>query len=184
MTALHGQLRWAWTPVVLQPRTGTLETCTLTTHANTGKHAFDLITPVGLYCLTARAALRLISPYRPILALNRMEFPEGFFCHQSNPIRYIVRGASHPVISATVARPRRRLAGTRQVHVYYSSIPKKAFPYNNIHIQSCDFVSQITLQFSRRRRRSAGIATLGHNLTTIQNYKYHPLNEQPQKVDC
>ena len=91
----------------------------------TGKHAFDLITPVGLYCLTARAALRLISPYCPILALNRMEFPEGSSCHQWNPIRYIVRGASHPVISATIARPRRRLAGTRQVHVYYNSIAEK-----------------------------------------------------------
>jgi len=48
MTALQGQLRWAWTPVAQQSRTGTLETCNLATHANTGKHAFDLITPVGL----------------------------------------------------------------------------------------------------------------------------------------
>ena len=131
--------RWYNNPV-----TSTLEACNPTTHANTGKHAFDLITPVGLYCLTARAALRLISPYCPILALNRMEFPEGFSCRHSNPIRYIVRGASHPVISATVARPRRRLAGICQVHVHYNSIDEIAFPYNNIHIQSCDFVSRIT----------------------------------------
>jgi len=33
-------------------------------------------------------------------------FPEGFSCHHSDPIRYIVRRASHPVISATVARLR------------------------------------------------------------------------------
>ena len=62
-----------------------------------------------------REALQLISPYYPILALNRMEFPEGSACYHLDPIRYIVRGASHPVISATVARPRRRLAGIRQV---------------------------------------------------------------------
>jgi hypothetical protein len=42
-----------------------------------------------------------------LLALNGGGFPEGFSCHHSNPIRYIVRGASHPVICATVARPRR-----------------------------------------------------------------------------
>ncbi len=34
--------------MVDQTRTGTLETCNLTTHANTGTHAFDLVTPVGL----------------------------------------------------------------------------------------------------------------------------------------
>ena len=110
---------------------------------------------VGLFCLTARAALRLISPYCLILALNRMEFPEGFSCRHSNPIRYIVRGASHPVISATVARPRRRLAGIFQVHVYYRSLTKNAFPYNNIHIQSCDIVSQLTSQITGRLRSAA-----------------------------
>ena len=73
-----------------------------------------------------------------------MEFPEGFSCRHSNPVRYIVRGASHPVISATVARPRRRLAGIRQVHVYYHSVTEITFPYNNIHIQSCDIVPQLT----------------------------------------
>ena len=48
--------------------------------------------------------------------LNRMEFPEEFACHHLNPIRYIVREASHPVISATVARSRRRLVGIHQVY--------------------------------------------------------------------
>lgn len=37
----------AWTPVATQSRTGTLATCNLTTHANTEKHAFDLLAPVG-----------------------------------------------------------------------------------------------------------------------------------------
>ncbi len=31
-----------------QSRTETLEICNLTMHVNTGKHAFDLLTPVGL----------------------------------------------------------------------------------------------------------------------------------------
>ena len=65
--------------------------------------------------LTARTSLCLISPYCPSLALNRMELPEGSSCRHSDPIRYFVREAPHPVISATVARSRRELAGTCQV---------------------------------------------------------------------
>ena len=38
----------AWTPVAQRSRAGTLETCNLATHANTGKHALDLLAPVGL----------------------------------------------------------------------------------------------------------------------------------------
>jgi hypothetical protein len=34
-------------------------------------------------------------------------FPEGSSCRHFDPIRYFVRGASHPVNSATAARPRR-----------------------------------------------------------------------------
>jgi hypothetical protein len=34
--------------MVKQTRTGTLATCNLTMHANTGTHAFDLLPPVGL----------------------------------------------------------------------------------------------------------------------------------------
>ena len=40
----------------------------------------------------ASTTIRLISPYCPALALNRMEFPEGFSCRHLNPIRYVVSG--------------------------------------------------------------------------------------------
>ena len=43
-----------------------------------------------------------------------MEFPEGFFCRQSNPFRYIVRGASHPII----IRVQSIDFGYRQITVY------------------------------------------------------------------
>ncbi len=65
--------------------------------------------------LTARKVLCLISPYCPSLALNRMELSDGSSCRHSDPIQYIVREASHPVISATVARSRRELVGIHQV---------------------------------------------------------------------
>ena len=63
-----------------------------------------------------RTDVQLISPYHSSLALNRGGFPEGSSCYHSDPIRYVVRGASHPVISATVARPRR----DQQEHAGYS----------------------------------------------------------------
>ena len=65
--------------------------------------------------LTARAALCLFSPYCPPLALNRIELPEGSSCLPSDPIRYIVREASHQVHSAHPARSRRGLVGIHQV---------------------------------------------------------------------
>ena len=46
---------------------------------------------------------------------NRAGFPEGSLPHGFFPIRYIVRRASHPVISATVARLLRIPAGTHRV---------------------------------------------------------------------
>ena len=80
--------------------------------------------------MTTLTGIDLISPYHPSLALNGGGFPDGFSCHHSNPVRYIVRGASHPVISATVARPRR----DRQEHAGYSrQVPE--------YIQLCDIVS-------------------------------------------
>jgi len=65
---------------------------------------------------------------------------KGFACHHLNPIRYIVRGASHPVISATVARPRR----DRQEHAGYSPDEVTICKY----IQLCDIVSQRTLRIT------------------------------------
>ncbi len=70
------------TPVALRSRAGTYETCNLATHANTRKHACDLLAPVGLYLTDGAAVLRLVSPYCQTLALNRMELPEGFSCRQ------------------------------------------------------------------------------------------------------
>ena len=62
-----------------------------------------------------RMDIQISSPYHSSLALNRGGFPEGLSCHHFNPIRYVVREASHPVISATVARSRR----DRQEHAEY-----------------------------------------------------------------
>ena len=83
-----------------------------------------------------RADILLISPYHSSLALNRGGLPEGSSCHHSDPIRYVVRGASHPVISATVARPHR----DQQEHAGYS--PEGITLCN--YTQLCDFVSQLT----------------------------------------
>jgi len=41
----------AWTPTAKQFRVNTLEIDNLATHANTGKHAFNLLTLVGLFCI-------------------------------------------------------------------------------------------------------------------------------------
>ena len=82
--------------------------------------------------------IQLISPYHPTLVLNRGGFPEGFSCHHLNPIRYVVRGASHPIISAMVARPRR----VRQEHAGY-------YNYSNT-LKLCDFVSHQNDKVSRR----------------------------------
>ena len=112
-----GNLGGTWTPVAKRSR---------------GRHVSDL--PPGhahqhqAVCLrpansrrsdtlTTRTILCLFSPYCPALALNRRKLPERFACRQLNPIRYVVRGASHQPHSAWQARPRRALAGIRQVLV-------------------------------------------------------------------
>ena len=84
--------------------------------------------------LTARAALCLFSPYCPPLALNRTELPEGSSCYHSDPIRYIVREASHQSHSARPARSRRGLAGIRQVVVRSNCI---TIPITYNHATSC-----------------------------------------------
>jgi len=63
----------------------------------------------------ASTTIHLISPYCPALALNRMEFPEGFSCRHSNPIRYVVGEASHQLHSAEPACSPRALQGILQV---------------------------------------------------------------------
>jgi hypothetical protein len=40
------------------------------------------------------------------------------------------------------------------VHVHYASIATNVFPYNNIHIQSCDIVSPITPRITGSKRQS------------------------------
>ena len=91
---LTDNLGAAWTPVALQSRASTLITCILATHVSAGKHAFSLLTSVGWSAPSdgASTTIHLISPYCPALALNRRKFPEGFSCHHSNPIRYVVSG--------------------------------------------------------------------------------------------
>jgi hypothetical protein len=80
--------------------------------------------------------IQIFSPYHSSLALNRGGFPEGLSCRHFNPIRYVVREASHPVISATAARSRR----DRQKHAEY--LKEHYFSkYNHL----CDFVSQLTI---------------------------------------
>jgi hypothetical protein len=75
------------------------------------------------------------------VALNRMGFPEGFSCRHSNPIRYIVGEASHPVNSATVARSPRESV---EIHRVYSV----SYIYL-LYIQSCNIVSHCNGELSR-----------------------------------
>jgi len=83
--------------------------------------------------MTALKVVQLISPYHPSLALNGGGFPDGFSCRHSNPIRYVVRGASHQPHNAWQARPRR----DRQEHAGYSrQVPE--------YIQLCDIVSHLS----------------------------------------
>ena len=96
-----------FTPGVRWFRTGSWQTCIPTPCRKHWEAALDLSILVGPRSLTALTDIHLLSPYHPTLALNRGGFPEGFSCHHSNPIRYIVRRASHPVISETVAGLRR-----------------------------------------------------------------------------
>ena len=123
-----------WTPVVPRLRTGTLETCNLTTRYSHIGIAFNLLSLSRFVAaLTMRVGVQLISPYHSSLALNRGGFPEGSACHHFDPIRYVVREASHPVISATAARSRR----DRQEHAGYSPISITVCKYT----QLCDIVS-------------------------------------------
>ena len=103
------------TPVVRQFRAGSYKTCNLTTCANTRKHNFDLKVQSRSVTLTTLTDFRLISPYCSTLALNPVGLGKRSPPHGFDPIRYIVRWASHPVISATAACHPKVLAGTCQV---------------------------------------------------------------------
>ncbi|MFX0200481.1 MAG: hypothetical protein ACFFCW_30555, partial [Candidatus Hodarchaeota archaeon] len=96
----------SWTPVVQRFRASTLTTDNLTIHSSHRGRVFDLVHLVGLSRFTMRTDIHMCSPEYSSLALNRGGVPEGSSCRHSDPIRYVVRGASHPVISATAARPR------------------------------------------------------------------------------
>jgi len=65
--------------------------------------------------LTMLKDVQISSPYHSFLALNRGSFSEGLSCHHFDPIRYVVREASHPIITAMAARSRRN----RQEHAEY-----------------------------------------------------------------
>ena len=93
------------TPTVRQFRAGSYKTCSLTACRKHREAASDLIILVGLRSMTALANLHLISPYHPSPALNGGGFSDGFSRHRSNPVRYIVHGASHRPHSAWQARP-------------------------------------------------------------------------------
>jgi hypothetical protein len=111
-------------------------------HANTGKHAYDLLIPVGLLladgAYDSSTNLTLLPNPSP---LYRTEFPEGSSCHHSNPIRYIVGEASHPVISATVACSPRGPVGIHRVYSIYRNYL--------LYLQSCDFVSHHNIGITR-----------------------------------
>lgn len=120
-----------FTPAVLQFRAGSYETCILTACCMHWEAAFDLNSIlVGRLCVTTLTDIQLVSPYHPSLALNGGGFPDGFSCRHSNPVRYIVREASHQPHNARQARPRR----DRQEHAGYS---RHAPEYT----QLCDIVS-------------------------------------------
>ena len=134
---------------------------------NTGKHAFDLIVPVGLILLCRRLTLELISPYHPALALNRVKLSERSHPHRILPIRYIVGRASHPIISAMVAcRPR----GQMGIHLVLSSTDK-SFLFQ--HIKLHNIVSQIT---SKSAIASASRASTGDSLDWYVIFYFYILN--------
>jgi len=76
----------------------------------------DPMDDLGVPSTPALSDIQISSPYHPSLALNGGGLPDGFSCHHLNPIRYIVREASHRPHSAWQARPRR----DQQEHAVYS----------------------------------------------------------------
>ncbi len=92
-----------------------LETCNLTAYYSHRGIAFDLLSlsrSVALDDAYGHSDAFTISLVPSPLRVEHPDlsgggFPEGSACHHFDPIRYVVRGASHPDISATVARPRR-----------------------------------------------------------------------------
>jgi hypothetical protein len=89
-----------YTPVVQRFRAGSWQTCNLTTCHIHRDAAFDLLILVGRISMTVFKNIQLISPYHPSQVLNGVGFSEGFACRHLNPIRYIVRGASHQLHNA------------------------------------------------------------------------------------
>jgi hypothetical protein len=100
-----GDLGAPSTPMVQQFRAGSYETCNLTTYRTLMGAALYLLILVGKSAVTTLTDIHLVSPYHPSLGLNRGGFSDGFSCHHSNPFRYIVRGASHPVIQRNSSTP-------------------------------------------------------------------------------
>ncbi len=124
-------------PVVLQFRTSTLETCNLTTCANT-KHIINLLIPIGSLPSdgVCGSLINLTISLRP-QPFNPVRFRKGYPPHGFHPIRYIVRWAPHLFISAKVACHPRVLIGTYQVRTRRCNI----LPNNYL----CSIVLQLTI---------------------------------------
>ena len=162
-----------WTPAALWFRAGTLETCNLTACCSHRGATSDLSSLGRSALIDDACGHSFTSPYHSSLALNRGDFPEGSSCHHFDPIRYVVRGASHPVIrlrqgyAATCpsspglrrdvsvfakATPRQVIATVarprrdRQEHAGYYTIDITNCKYT----QLCDIVSQITVELWNR----------------------------------
>jgi hypothetical protein len=107
-----------------ESRASTLDTCNLSTRANTRKHVKDLLIPVGQLAIDERLRLFEYSHHIVLtLALNRVGFSEGSLPRGSLPIRSIVRRASYLLHSAQHACRPRVLAGTRQVIIKCIYLP-------------------------------------------------------------
>jgi len=64
-----------------------------------------LLAPVGCRSLTTLTALRLISPYCPTLALNRMELPEGVRLSSFEPNSVHCPRGFAPIAQRTIITP-------------------------------------------------------------------------------
>jgi hypothetical protein len=107
-----------------ESRASTLDTCNLSTRANTRKHVKDLLIPVGQLAIDKRLRLFEYSHLIALtLALNRVGFSEGSSPHGLLPIRSIVGRASYLLRSAQHACRPRVLAGTRQVIIKCIYLP-------------------------------------------------------------